>query len=80
MRLLTCEQRDVDRYHRIVAQCQLAGEDINAWLVASGWDVAFTRYSRDYVQQEEEARAARRGVWSGDFVMPWDWRRGQRLD
>lgn len=78
-RPIKCEQRDIDRYHRIVAQCRLAGEDINGWLVATGWAVAFTRYSRDYVQQEEEARAERRGIWSGDFAMPWDWRRGERL-
>lgn len=78
-RPLTCEQRDVDRYHRTVAQCRVADDDINAWLVASGWAVAFTRYSRDYVQQQEEARAARRGIWSGEFVMPGDWRRGERL-
>lgn len=79
-RTVTCEQRDVDRYHRIVAQCRVAGEDINGWLVATGWAVAFTRYSRDYVEQEQRARTARRGIWSGNFVMPWDWRRGQRFD
>jgi endonuclease YncB( thermonuclease family) len=78
-RPITCEQRDIDRYHRTVAQCRLVSEDINAWLVENGWAVAFTRYSRDYVQQEEKARAGRRGIWSGDFVMPWDWRRGDRL-
>ena len=26
--------------------------------------------------QEE---AARLGIWAGSFVMPWDWRRGQRI-
>lgn len=79
-RTLTCEQRDVDRYHRTVAQCRAADEDLNAWLVASGWAVAFRRYSRDYVEQEQEARAARRGIWAGDFVMPWNWRHGERLE
>jgi endonuclease YncB( thermonuclease family) len=78
-RPVTCDQRDKDRYHRIVAQCRLAGDDINAWLVASGWAVAFTRYSHNYVEQERQARAARRGIWSGDFVMPWDWRHGNHL-
>lgn len=79
-RTVICEQRDMDRYHRTVAQCRLAGEDIDAWLVESGWAVAFTRYSRDYVEQEQRARTARRGIWSGDFMMPWDWRRRQRLN
>jgi endonuclease YncB( thermonuclease family) len=78
-RPVTCEQCDIDRYGRIVARCTLAGEDMNAWLVANGWAAAYTRYSRDYVRDEAEARAARRGIWSGDFVVPWEWRRGMRL-
>ncbi len=26
----------------------------------------------------EGAKGAKRGVWQGQFVMPWDWRRGKR--
>jgi endonuclease YncB( thermonuclease family) len=77
-RPVVCVRRDVDRYGRLVGQCTVSGVDVNAWLVRNGWAVAYTRYSRDYVRQEAEARAARRGIWSGDFVMPWEWRRGQR--
>jgi endonuclease YncB( thermonuclease family) len=40
-------------------------------MVASGWAVAYRRYSLDYVADED---AARRNIWSGDFDMPWDWR------
>ena len=29
--------------------------------------------------QEEAAEQARRGVWAGAFVAPWDWRHGERL-
>ena len=35
--------------------------------------------SRDYIGEEADAPAARRGIWRGDFVPPWDWRRGKRL-
>jgi endonuclease YncB( thermonuclease family) len=77
-RPISCEQRDVDRYRRIVGRCLLTNADINAWLVGQGWAVAYTKYSRDYVREEIEARDARRGIWSGDFVMPWEWRRGER--
>jgi len=31
------------------------------------------------VDDEQRARAAGVGIWSGPFVMPWDWRRGERL-
>ena len=36
-------------------------------MVASGWAVAYRRYSLDYVADED---AAQRNMWSGDFDMP----------
>ena len=78
-RTVSCEERDRDRYGRIVAVCSNAGEDVNAWMVSQGLALAYRRYSRDYVGKEADARAARRGIWRGDFVAPRDWRRGVRL-
>ena len=49
-------------------------------MVANGWTLAYRRYSLDYVDDEAEARAARRGIWASEFVKPWEWRRGKRLD
>ena len=42
-RPVACEERDRDRYGRIVAVCRLAGEDVNAWMVSQGWAVAYLR-------------------------------------
>lgn len=68
-----------DRYGRALGGCSLGGEDLNAWLVSEGHALAYRRYSLKYVEQEEAARADGRGIWAGDFVAPWDWRRGERL-
>lgn len=76
---VACEERDRDRYGRIVAVCTTAGQDLSAWMVAEGWALAYRRYSRAYVAAERRARAAKRGVWRGEIVPPWDWRRGKRL-
>lgn len=73
-----CDVQDVDRYGRAVGVCFLDGKDLNGWLVRRGHAVAYRRYSRAYVDEEEAAQAARRGVWAGEFVMPWQWRRGER--
>ena len=73
-----CEPRDRDRYGRVVAVCFLRGEDLNGWLVSSGWALAFRRYSLDYVEQENAARQSRLGVWSSVFEPPWEWRSGRR--
>ena len=72
---VSCDERDVDRYGRIVAVCFAGGVDLNGWLVQQGWAIAYTRYSRDYVGVEAEARAGRRGLWAGQFTRPEDWRR-----
>ena len=77
---VACEERDRDRYGRVVAVCRLDGRDVNAWMVAQGWALAYRRYSMDYVDEEGEARAAKRGVWRGELVAPWDWRRGVRRE
>ena len=75
---MSCDPRDTDRYGRTVAVCLTRGVDLNGWLVTQGWAVAYRRYLRDYVRAEDQARAAGRGVWSGQFDMPWDWRAERR--
>lgn len=78
-RNVSCVSRDTDRYGRLIAVCRQDGIDLNAWMVQEGWAVAYRQYSRDYEGQETEARSAERNIWSGTFVMPWDWRRGARI-
>lgn len=78
-RPVACKEHDRDRYGRVVAVCRVAGEDVNAWMVASGWAFAYRKYSMRYVAEEIAAKTAGRGVWRGDVVAPWDWRRGNRL-
>ena len=77
---VSCKERARDAYGRMVAMCRAGGKDLNAWLVSEGWALAYRSYSLDYVDEEASARIARRGVWRGRFVEPWDWRAGVRLD
>ena len=78
--LVRCKASQRDRYGRWIAVCfNAAGEDVAGWLVTQGWALAYRRYSRAYVPQEQAARKARRGLWRGRFIKPWEWRRGRRL-
>ena len=74
-----CEERDRDRYGRIVAVCFTQGVDLNRWLVANGLAMAYRRFSLAYVDEEGAAQASRLGIWRGEFVPPWEWRGGKRL-
>jgi endonuclease YncB( thermonuclease family) len=77
-RTVRCQERDTDRYGRVVAVCYAGGEDLDRWMVEQGWAVAFRKYSLDYVDAENDARKARRGIWQGEFEMPWEWRAARR--
>jgi endonuclease YncB( thermonuclease family) len=71
---VTCQPRDPDRYGRVVAVCFKRSEDLNRWMVANGWAVAYNQYSLDYVADESGAHRRQINIWSGSFEMPWDWR------
>ena len=72
---VTCDKRDTDSYGRTVAVCTNGAVDLGAELTRAGLALAYRQYSDDYVDEEDEARAARRGAWAGDFTDPWDARR-----
>ena len=73
-RQLACEPSGLDRYRRVLAVCALPdGTDVNAWMVRQGWALAYG-YSTPYRSEEAEAQAAKRGIWTGTFMAPWDWR------
>lgn len=78
---VTCRRDDSDRYGRMVGTCAVlaTGEDLNAAMVGAGWALAYRQYSTAYVGNEVAAQAARRGLWQGRFVPPWDHRAGGRL-
>jgi endonuclease YncB( thermonuclease family) len=73
-RELTCDKRAEDRYGRTLSVCKLPdGSDVNAWLVQQGWALA-TGFVKTYESEQDEAEAAKRGIWAGTFTPPWKWR------
>jgi len=77
-RRVTCKGNKRDRYGRIIAICYTGERDLNAMMVREGWALAYRRYAKDYVDDENQARDARKGMWRADFVEPWKWRRNKR--
>lgn len=78
---LLCEWRDTDRFKRLVSECwtmdrtgKREGESINAQMVRNGHAIAYRKYSAAFIDHEREAREARRGLWSGEFQLPENFR------
>lgn len=57
--------------------CMLGPYDIGAALVNSGWAVADIRETQIYIPYQNQALTNKRGLWQGEFYMPWDWQKIQ---
>jgi endonuclease YncB( thermonuclease family) len=65
-----------DYYGRMLAKVKCNGVNVNAEQVRRGmaWVEDQTVEERELVQLQEEARAAKRGLWSYESpVPPWEW-------
>ena len=75
---------DTDRYGRTVADLYANDGLIQLQQVQAGWVWANERYKSDCAEwgaieaAEQEARAARRGIWNGKPLEPWEWRKRNR--
>jgi|SRR5689334_1725914 len=77
---VSCAIEGKDRYERLLGECKVRGASVQEWLVSNGHALAYRSYSTAYVPAELKARKAKAGIWASDFVAPWDWRKGARLD
>ena len=75
------EVRSVDRYGRSIGEVRVPGEELslNRALVSAGlawWYEQYAKNDRDLKERQEEARAAKRGLWGDEApVAPWEFRR-----
>jgi endonuclease YncB( thermonuclease family) len=75
-RAVACVLVDHDRYARDVARCSVDGRDLGEAMIAAGQAIELAQFSHGrYAGAESAARAAKRGLWAGQFEMPADWRR-----
>ena len=71
---VVCRNHGLDKYGRTLGTCFVDGRNINAEMVKLGLAWAYVKYSTAYTTEEADARRAKRGVWQGDAVAPWDFR------
>jgi endonuclease YncB( thermonuclease family) len=70
---ILCRRLEVKSPNLIRVQCTVGGLDLAATVVRRGHAVAIPG-SVDYSDAEVEARQNRRGLWSGSFLRPAEWR------
>jgi len=71
-----------DRYGRSVGDVDCAGINANQAMIESGLAWVYRKYDKGHEHLyalEEEARNARRGLWTDtNPIAPWDWRKAKR--
>ena len=64
-----------DRYKRYIATCFKKKTNLNQWMVRNGYAIAYRRYSKRYVPDEDFAKENKLGLWQGKFMNPEKWRK-----
>ena len=64
-----------DRYKRYIATCYKEKTNLNQWMVRNGYAIAYRRYSKKYVPDEDFAKENKLGLWQGKFINPEKWRK-----
>ena len=73
-----CILKDKDRYQRLVAECFIGKESLSRFMVREGYAVAYSQYSKDFIEDEKYAKENKLGIWSMNFQMPSEYRKSLR--
>ena len=72
---IKCTFTTKDRYKRYIATCYKDKTNLNQWMVRNGYAIAYRRYSKKYVPDEDFAKENKLGLWQGKFINPEKWRK-----
>ena len=72
---IKCISFTKDRYKRYLAKCFKGKINLNQWMVRNGYAVAYRRYSKEYILDEDFAKENKLGLWQGKFLNPEKWRK-----
>ena len=72
---VSCIRESTDQYGRTLAECFVGKESLSSYLVREGYAFAYRRYSDKFILDEEYAQSKGNGMWSMDFMFPWDFRK-----
>ena len=72
---VNCIREGNDQYGRTLAECFVGEESLSSYLVREGYAFAYRQYSDQFIQDEEYAQSRENGMWSMEFLFPWDYRK-----
>jgi endonuclease YncB( thermonuclease family) len=77
-RTIECTNEGLDRYQRQLAYCYIGKINLNSEMVRSGNAVAYSQYDKSFLNEEQEAKLNKVGMWGSIFDYPSKWRNKSR--
>ncbi|MDN3714331.1 thermonuclease family protein [Paracoccus cavernae] len=77
-RVVHCNELGKGKYRRTLASCRVGRTDLGAWLVSEGWAIAYLDRKGLYREAQDQAEANKRGIRSGRFERPSEWRKNRK--
>ncbi len=74
---VSCIRESTDQYGRTLAECFVGKESLSSYLVREGYAFAYRKYSDKFIPDEAYAQSKGNGMWSMNFMFPWDFRKSQ---
>ncbi len=74
---VSCRGKGGDGDGGLAYVCFVGNRDLGQRMVRAGWALVVGGESPEYAGAEKAARAARRGIWRGEFVTPREWRKAR---
>ena len=74
---VNCIRESKDQYGRTLAECFVGKDSLSSYLVREGYAFAYRKYSDKFIADEEYAQSKGNGMWSMNFIFPWDFRKSQ---
>ena len=71
---IVCRRRAVLPDGTWLASCDAEGFDVGRNMIFTGWAVIPENDPARWAGVQARAKARRRGLWKGTFVMPWQWK------
>ena len=72
---VNCIRESKDQYGRTLAECFVGKESLSSYLVREGYAFVYRQYSDKFIADEEFAKSRGNGMWSMEFLFPWDFRK-----
>lgn len=85
-RTVDVEEKDTDRYGRIVGLVSVDGTNLNESIVRNGFAWVYPQYCKesfcvDWSRLESAAKQQKKGMWADNahIIPPWDWRHSEEV-